>query len=83
MNQPKWGGGIPATPIDDTPTKKCSSSTAPKSGPTIPVPSVNAIDNRFEMIRVEINNQREINNQFNNMIGSLELTTKQIDSKLD
>jgi hypothetical protein len=83
LNQPKWGGGIPATPIDGTPTKKCSSSTAPKSGPTIPVPSVNAIDNHFEMIRVEINNQREINTQFNNRIGSLELTTKQIDFKLD
>ncbi len=83
LYQPKWGGGIPVISIDDTPTKKTSSSSIPKPGPTIPVPSADAIDNHFEMIRVEITNQREITTQFNSRIGSLKLTTKEIDSKLD
>jgi hypothetical protein len=82
LNQPKWGGGIPIS-NNNALTSHPPTVTPLTKTRFIPLPTTEALDNRFDMIRAEMQSQCEINVHFDSRIGSLEATTKQIDSKID
>jgi hypothetical protein len=84
---------IPCQSHDEFSTKKAGvKSTNPSSLPTSSTSSTTSltndkvsseIDDRFELIRVEINNQRLCNAVFDDRINFLEVTTQNIKSKVD
>lgn len=86
LNLPKWGGGIPIPPTISTPVSNPSSLPTSSTSSTTSLTNdkvSSEIDDRFELIRVEINNQRLCNAVFDDRINFLEVTTQNIKSKVD
>ena len=83
ITQPKWGGGIPQ--LAPTPTPIPTMYPTPRVGTTDTNTQKmsSSIEHRFDVIVAEINHQRECNLHFDNRISSLEVTTSNIDQKMD
>jgi hypothetical protein len=60
LNQPKWGGGIPIS-NNNALTSHPPTVTPLTKTRFIPLPTTEALDNRFDMIRAEMQSQCEIN----------------------
>jgi hypothetical protein len=81
LKLPKWGGGISISSTNPNVTNHTSrTSSQPQATHT----KINhETNNRFDNIYAELNIQCECNTQFDARISNLEITTQQIDDKID
>jgi len=80
----KWGGGIPFTTATHSPTTNPSTLMNIICSQYSPPPTINdTINLGFEQVQNALTQQQECNMHFNAHIGSLEVTSQCIDSKID
>jgi hypothetical protein len=80
----KWGGGIPPITSVHTPTTSPSVLAPILQPQTVQTPTLHdSINQPFEQVQNALNQQQEYNIHFDAHIGSLEVTSQCIDSKID